>query len=165
MSVVDSVLLVVAACLLLIRFCSLFRYVCCSDMSVVDSVLLAVVASHVAAQSRRGRAQSHTSGPSNGRPFGLKKSTAVPQNAIGTIYHSDRQPVCNIEQFQFDSSAHFAPVQGRRHNGIGLMHDYDLPRVHNVQQLQLYSSQRLARSQGKWHGGFVMMYHSDRQQV
>jgi hypothetical protein len=34
------------------------------------------------------------SGPSNGRPFGLKKSTAVPDNGIGTIHHSDRQPVC-----------------------------------------------------------------------
>jgi hypothetical protein len=85
------------------------------------------------------------------------------------IHHYDRQPVCNIGRLQFDSSAHFAPVQGRQPNGIGLMNDSDLPRVHNVQQfqlqLQLHSSQRLARLQGKWYGGFGMMNHSDRQQV
>jgi hypothetical protein len=97
-----------------------------------------------------------------GDRLALKKSTAVPHNGIRPIQLFDRPPVCNIEQLQFDSSAHFDPVQGRRHNGIGLMHDSDLPRVRNV---QLHSSQRLARSQGKWRNGFGMMHHSDRQQV
>jgi hypothetical protein len=76
MSVVDLVLLVVSTCLLLIRFCSLLRHLTWPR------------------QYRHGHAQSHTSGPSNGQLFGLKKSTAVPHNGIETIHHFDRQPVC-----------------------------------------------------------------------
>jgi hypothetical protein len=147
MFIVDLVLSVVPACLLLIRFCWLLRHLT------------------EPRQSRHDHAQPHTNVSSNWRPFPLKKSTTVTYNGFGTIHHSDRQPVCHIEQFQFNSSEYFTPVQGRRHNEIGLMHDSDIPRVRNIQQLQLHSSQRLARSQGKWYGGFGMIHHSDRQQV
>jgi hypothetical protein len=90
MSVVDSILLVVPASLLLIEFCWLLRHVCCWLGAVSCCGI-----SH-SPQSRNGRAQSHTSGPSNGRPFPLKRLTAVPHNGIGTIHHSDRQPVCYV---------------------------------------------------------------------
>jgi hypothetical protein len=66
MSVLDPVLsFIVAAYLFLIPFSSLLRYL--TEPS----------------QSRRGHAQSHTSGPYNGRPFRLKKSTAGPRMTLG----------------------------------------------------------------------------------